>query len=77
MLLKYINIPVFILSFAIGMFFVYIVVPETRSIIVYPTPENVSLLQYRDATGGCFQIRETAVDCPADAKEISKVPPQS
>jgi hypothetical protein len=77
MLLKYINIPVFIISFAIGMFFVYIVVPETRSIIVYPTPENVSLLQYRDATGSCFQIRETVVECPSNEKEISKVPPQS
>ena len=77
MLFKYINVPVFILSFALGMFFVYIVVPDARSIIVYPTPENVSLLQYRDATGNCFQIKETVVKCPANAKEISKVPPQS
>ena len=77
MFFKYINIPVFILSFALGVFFVYIVVPDSRSIIVYPTPENVSLLQYRDATGACFQIRETAVECPSDPKEISKVPPQS
>jgi len=77
MFLKYINVPVFILSFALGVFCVYMVVPDTRSIIVYPTPENVSLLQYRDATGNCFQIKETVVDCPTDTKEISKVPPQS
>jgi len=77
MFLKYVNIPVFILSFAVGVFFVYIFVPETRTILVYPTPENVGLLQYRDATGNCFRIKETLVECPTQEKDISKVPPQS
>jgi len=77
MFFKYINVPVFIISFAIGIFFVYLFVPDTRSIKVYPNPENVGLLQYRDATGACFQIKETVVACPKDDSEISKVPPQS
>jgi hypothetical protein len=77
MILKFVNIPVFILSFAIGVFFVYIFVPDTRTILVYPTHENVGLLQYRDATGNCFQLVEKAVDCPKNEKDISKIPPQS
>ena len=77
MILKFLNIPVFILSFAIGIFFVYIFVPDTRTILVYPTPENVGLLQYRDATGNCFHLVEKVVDCPKDGKNISKIPPQS
>lgn len=77
MILKFINIPVFIISFAIGVFFVYVFVPDSRTILVYPTPENVGLLQYRDATGNCFHLKETAVECPKNEKDISKIPPQS
>lgn len=77
MILKFVNIPVFLLSFAIGIFFVYIFVPDNRKILVYPTPENVGLLQYRDATGNCFQLSEKVVDCPKNNKDISKIPPQS
>ncbi len=65
------------MSFAIGVFFVYVFMPETRSIMVYPTPENVSLLQYRDATGACFHLREEVVECPASESKISKIPAQS
>jgi hypothetical protein len=77
MFLKFINIPVFILSFAIGVFFVYVFVPDMRTILVYPTPENVGLLQYKDVTGNCFQLKEKLVNCPKNEKDISKIPPQS
>lgn len=77
MLLKFINVPVFIISFAIGVFFVYVFMPETRTILVYPTPENVSLLQYQDATGACFHLREQEVECPKSESDISKIPAQS
>ena len=77
MFLKFINIPVFIISFAIGVFFVYVFVPDTRTILVYPTPENVGLLQYKDVTGNCFQLKEKLVNCPKNESDISKIPPQS
>ena len=38
-ILKYINIPVFIIAFALGMFAVYIFDPDNKKIIVYPTHE--------------------------------------
>lgn len=74
--MKYINVPVFILSFAIGIFFVYLVDPENRIVYVYPTPENVDLLQYKDKAGTCFQFKPTEVECPTDESMISVVPPQ-
>jgi hypothetical protein len=77
MFLRFINIPVFIISFAIGVFFVYVFVPDARTILVYPTPENVGLLQYKDITGNCFQVKEKLVACPKNEKDISKIPPQS
>lgn len=75
-LLKYINLPVFIASLALGLFAVYITGDDMRKIYVYPTPENVKLMQYRDKTGNCFQYKETKVSCPKDAKDISTIPAQ-
>ena len=77
MLSKYINIPVFIVSFAIGVLFVYIFTNNNRTIIVYPTHENYNLLQYRDKIGNCYSIEETEVECPSDAKQVSTIPAQT
>jgi len=76
-LIKYINVPVLIISFAFGMFAVYVTTENSRKIYVYPTPENVNLIQYRDKTGSCFSYTQTKVNCPKDTKEISTVPAQS
>jgi hypothetical protein len=76
MLSKFINIPVFIISFAIGVLFVYIFTNTSRTVIVYPTHENYNLLQYRDKANNCFSIKETEVQCPTDPSLISKIPAQ-
>ena len=72
---KYVNIPVFIASFAIGMLFVYLYQPDKRVVYVYTTPESVDLLQYKDSTGTCFHFKQTEVKCPASDK-IAKLPAQ-
>lgn len=74
---KYVRIDIFILSLALGLFAVYITMPDTRKIYVYPTPENVDVLQYKDKTGTCFTYKQTEVTCPTNESEISKVPMQS
>ena len=76
-LFKYINIPVFIISLALGVFFVYVTTSNNRKIIVYPTHENAHLLQYRDKTNNCFTVTETEVKCPTNPNMISKIPAQS
>ena len=76
-LFKFINIKIFIISLAIGLFAVYITMPDTRKIYVYPTPENIDILQYKDKTSNCFQYKQTAVTCPTDESKISKIPAQS
>ena len=76
-LLKYINIPVFILSLAIGLFFVYIYQTDRRTIYVYPKPDNVDNIQYKDATGTCFRVKQEKMACPKDVNAISKIPAQN
>ena len=76
-LFKYINIPVFFISLMIGIFAVYMTIPDNRKIYVYPTPENIHILQYKDKTDTCFSFKETEVKCPTNESEISKIPVQS
>ena len=75
--LKYINVYVFIVSLAFGIFAVYITTPEKRKIVVYPTHENSGILQFKDKTNSCFSVVETEVKCPANDKDIAKVPVQA
>uniref|UniRef100_A0A6C0I3G8 Uncharacterized protein n=1 Tax=viral metagenome TaxID=1070528 RepID=A0A6C0I3G8_9ZZZZ len=73
---KYINIPVFVVSLILGMMAMYITLPETRKIYVFPTPENIDVLQYRDKTGTCFSFKQKEVDCPKSESDISTIQPQ-
>jgi hypothetical protein len=77
MFLKYVNIPVFVLSFAFGMFAVYVTMPDTKKIIVYPSPDNVDVFQYKDKAENCFQFKQTSISCPTNSKDISKIPAQT
>lgn len=76
MLLNYISLPVFLISFAIGLFFIYIWGPETKTIYVYPSPENVDKILYKDKADNCFYFEEETVECPSDESKISSVPMQ-
>lgn len=71
------DIYAFVISFAIGIFFVYTTLPDVKKIFVYPSPDNVEHIQYKDKAGNCFQFRQTKVPCPTDKQLISKVPVQS
>jgi hypothetical protein len=77
MILNYISIPVFLISFAIGLFFVYILGPEMKTIYIYPTPENVDKILFRDKADNCFQFEEEIVECPTDKSLISNIPIQN
>ena len=73
---KYIDVRVFIISFAIGLLVVYMTSPDQRIIRVYPTPENVDLMLYRDKANQCFAFEHTEVKCPMNPLEISTIPVQ-
>ena len=77
MLLDYISIPIFVISFILGFVFIYIVGPATKTIFVYPSPENVNKILFKDNASNCFYFDEQEVNCPADLSAISTIPIQS
>ena len=76
MLGKYINFPVFLVSLAIGILFVYLFQPELNVIYVYPTPDNQNKILYKDKTDNCFKFNAEEVDCPDDKSKIKNIPIQ-
>lgn len=77
MLLDYISLPVFLASFALGLFFVYILGPSLRTIYVYPNPDSVDKVVFKDKAGACFQFEEEVVACPSDSSLLSLFPIQT
>ena len=77
MLSKYINIPVFIASFAIGLFFVYVLGPDVKTIYMYPTPSNYLNTQYKDKNSQCFEFKPVETECPVNPFDIKTVPVQA
>ena len=77
MLLDYISLPVFLISFGLGLFFVYILGSEQRVVYVYPTPQNYTSVLYKDSADQCFQYKPQETKCPLNPFSIKTVPAQA
>ena len=74
--MKFINVPIFLSSLCIGIFISYITAPKRTVILVYPTPDNIEEIQYKDDSESCFGYSSHAVDCPSDINKIREYPIQ-
>ena len=74
--MKFFSVVAFILSFTVGVFFVYITQPASREIMVYPNPENVEQLLYKDNANECFYFESEEVKCPTNKENIHHLPVQ-
>ena len=59
-----------------GLFLVYITTPSPGLIYVYPNPDNIDKIQYKDEGGTCFGFKSKEVNCPNDEKLIRRYPIQ-
>lgn len=69
--LKYISIPVFLASLAFGIFFIYLWGDELHPVYIFPTPENVSRVLYKDKADNCFSYDYKETQCTTDATNVS------
>lgn len=76
MLFNYISLPVFLISFAIGLFFIYVLGPEMKTIYIYPSPDNVDRVLFKDKADNCFSLQSEELECPKDKSLIHEIPIQ-
>ena len=74
MLDKFINPTVFIISFIIAIFIVYLLHPEPIKVFKFPTPENTDKYTYQDDTNNCYKYEASEVKCPIDPDLILEHP---
>jgi len=76
MFTKFLKLHVFILGFLIGIVFVRLSSPEHNTVFVYPTPDNINHLEYKDKADNCFAYNVKKVTCPKKKNNIKNMPVQ-
>jgi hypothetical protein len=77
MFFKFLSFKIFFISLAIGLLFAYLSSPEPTIIYVYPTPDNVGKVEYKDKADNCFQFEAIETKCPSDKSKIKTIPIQT
>jgi hypothetical protein len=76
MITNFISFKIFIISFAIGLFYSYVCEPDKKIVYIYPSPENCNEIIYKDQANNCFNYNEIEVECPNNTSLLSKIPIQ-
>ncbi len=76
-MLQYINIPIFIFSFIIGLIIIYIFGPEKKIVYIYPTPYNQSKYQFKDNADNCYVLKSNKASCPINPLSVKTIPVQN
>lgn len=74
---KYISLPAFILSFALGVFYIYMSLPTRRVVTVYPTQDNTDHFNFKDKAHNCFRFEQKEKICPANDDALKTIPMQT
>ena len=77
MFFKFLSFKIFFISLAVGLLFAYLSSPEPTVIYVYPTPDNVGKVEYKDKADNCFQFQAIETKCPNDKSKIKTIPVQT
>lgn len=77
MISKYVSIPVFLSSFILGLFFIYMMGEDRKIIYKYPSPQNYKNILFKDKSDQCFQFKPIKTNCPINPFSIKVVPIQN
>jgi hypothetical protein len=73
MIFEYIKIKYFLLSLAIGLFYIYISNDYKKVIVLYPNPQNVNKYVYKDKGNNCFTYKLEETSCPNNPLEYVNI----
>ena len=68
--MKFISIPIFLTSLALGLFVAYISSTPSQVVYVYPNTENQRKISFQDNAENCFHFQSKEVNCPTDVSKI-------
>jgi len=75
--MKYISLKVFLISFSVGILFMYILGPTKKTVYIYPTPDNIDTYAMKDVADNFFQYIPSKTACPANPDDIKTQPIQT
>ena len=73
-MLRNINPFYFFVSFAVGLFLVYIFNPPPTVVVKFPSPYNAGNVLYKDKNDTCYKYEAEKVSCPEDKSRIKPQP---
>jgi hypothetical protein len=71
---RFVNQPVFVITFIISIIVVYFINPEPTIIYRFPNPNNAGKLAYQDKNKNCYKYEANEVKCPSDPNLILEHP---
>lgn len=70
---KLINVKAFLISFAVGLLYIYLTDDYKKVIIVYPTPMNKDKKVYVDKANNCFKYNLTDTKCSSNKDDYVSI----
>lgn len=70
------NWPIFLISFAVGILYIYMMHPPPKIVLKFPSPYNAGKVIYKDKADECFVFDAEKVQCPKNASQVRKQPVQ-
>lgn len=68
------NPVAFFISFFIGLLICYIMEPDQKIVVKFPSPINADKIIYKDIDNSCYKIKASKESCPIDKNLIKEQP---
>lgn len=76
MIIEHLSLKTFLISLSLGILLVYLWGAEMHEVYVFPTPDNMMRIQYKDSVDNCYMYEGKEVKCPTDTSKIQPYPIQ-
>ena len=76
MITDHLSLKTFLISLSFGLLLVYLWGADMHEVFVYPTPDNVMRVQYKDRADNCYVYEGKETTCPNDPLQIQSYPIQ-
>jgi outer membrane lipoprotein-sorting protein len=73
-MVKILNVTAFVISFAAGIFLVYMMEPAKQQVWIYASPKNAEEIQYKNQNQTCYKPKFEKAACTMFAQDVNSSP---